>query len=215
MSTPDPSAGAILEEEVIRPIFFVYLDFQGDPARFNSSGHDVTPFGTGVPELDGHLYDGLGYQFIDISSVRVAQGGSDSVTATISGLPGIDAESLNLIGDPARWQGRPARLWRVIRDRDNVQHGGFQHYYTGYMTSCVINGSADEQKITVAIETYLAAFADAPNSTYLSQQEYDPGDLSARAGIQIANGVSSTAGMGSAFSRLAQNITQRLADKYL
>lgn len=197
MSFPDPSAAAVLDDDIVRPIFFVYMDFQGDPIRFNSSGYDITPDGTGDTELDGILYSGIGHRFIDISAVRVAQGGSDTVTAQLSGLPGIDSDTLNLLGDPARWQGRTARLWRVIRDGDNIQRGGFQHYYTGYMTSCQIAGSGDEQKITVAVETYLAAFSDAPNTTYLSQAEYDPGDLSAKAAIQIANGVTSTAGTGS------------------
>lgn len=196
MSLPDPAAGAVLEEDVVNPIFFVYLDFLGDPMYANSSAKDITPTGTGIPELDGNTFDGLSYKFIDVSPIRVAQGGSDTVTVKISGLPGLDSESLNLLGDPANWQGRPAMVWRVIRDRDNVQHGGFQHYYTGYMTSCVINGSAQEQQITVAIETYLAAFAEAPGSTYLIQEMFDPGDLSASAGVQIANGVSSTKANG-------------------
>lgn len=197
MSVPDPTAGATLSDDIIRPIFFVYMDFDGDPIRFNSSGMDLTPMGTGDPDLDGILFSGIGHKFIDISPIRVAQGGSDTVSAQLSGLPGIDSDTLNLLGDPARWQGREARLWRVIRDADNVQQGGFQHYYTGYMTSCAIAGTQEEQRITVAIETYLAAFSDAPNTTYLSQEEYDSGDLSARAALLIANGNSSTSGTGS------------------
>jgi hypothetical protein len=97
---------------------------------------------------------------------------------------------LTTIGNRANWQGRVARLWRVIRDGQNVQQGGFQHYYTGYMTALNIEGSGETQTITVTIETYLAAFSAASNSTYLDQERYDAGDLSARAAIAIANGIS-------------------------
>jgi hypothetical protein len=38
------------------------------------------------------------------------------------------------------------------------------------------------------IESYLAALTSASNRTYLDQERYDAGDLSARAAIAIANG---------------------------
>lgn len=211
MSRPDPAAAAVLGDDNINPIFFVYLDFLGDPMRANSSGHDIVPSGTAYPELNGKLFDGITHNFIEVSPVVVAQGGSETVSVEISGLPGLDSDSLNMIGDATRWQGRPAMIWRVIRDRDNVQRGGFQHYYTGYMTSCMISGNAEEQKINVAIETYLAAFSDAPNRTYLSQEQYDSGDYSARAGMQIANGVSSTKGnAASPFIAIGQKFVNKL-----
>lgn len=194
MSLPDSTAAAALEAEVIKPVFFAYLDIDTDPLRANSSGHDITPTGTGDSDLDDEAFMGIGASFVDISSVKVTDQGTESVIATLSGLPEIDSDTLNLLGDPANWQGRLARLWRVIRDASNVQQGGFQAYYTGYMTSLEIGGDDSGQTITVAIETYLAAFSAPANRTYLDQGRYDSGDLSPKAAIAIANGVSNSIG---------------------
>jgi len=194
VSVPDSTAAAAIEAEVIKPVFFAFLDIDTDPVRANSSGHDITPTATGDADLDDALFIGIGHMFVDISSVKVSDQGTESVTATLSGLPEVDGDTLNLLGDPANWQGRLARLWRVIRDASNVQQGGFQPYYTGYMTSLEIGGGEEGQTITVTVETYLAAFSTAPNRTYLDQSRYDSGDQSARAAIAIANGVSGTSG---------------------
>lgn len=194
MSVPDPTAAAALEADVIKPVFFAWLDIDGDPVRANSSGHDITPSGTGDPDLDGHLFIGIGHMFVDISSVKVSDQGTETVTATLSGLPEIDDDTLNLIGDAANWQTRVARLWRIIRDASNTQQGGFQPYYTGYMASLEVGGDDAGQLIMVAIETYLAAFSAAPNRNYLDQGRYDSGDQSPKAAIAIVNGVSGVVG---------------------
>lgn len=194
MSLPDPTASAALDADIIKPVFFAFLDFDTDEVRANSSGADITPSGTGDADLDGHLFTGVSHVFVDITAVRVGQGGSDSVTAKLSGLPIIDEDTLNLLGDSANWKGRLARLWRIIRDEANTQQGGFQPFYTGYMTALRIGGDAQGQFILVTIETYIAAFGSASGRTYLDQERYDSGDLSARAAIAIANGVSGAIG---------------------
>lgn len=194
MSLPDSTAAAALEAEVIKPVFFAWLDIVGDVVRANSSGHDITPTATGDDDLDDNLFIGIGAGFVDISSIKVSDQGTESVSAQLSGIQELDEDTLNTLGDPANWQGRIARLWRVIRNASNVQQGGFQPYYTGYMTSLEVGGDDSGQTITVTIETYLAAFSAAPNRTYLDQERYDSGDLSARAAIAIANGVSGVVG---------------------
>tara|TARA_R110000787_G_scaffold208846_7_gene318903 strand:- start:35731 stop:36393 length:663 start_codon:yes stop_codon:yes gene_type:complete len=190
MSRPDATASAALDGDIIRPVFFVYLDIVGDPVRFTTVGYDVTMSGTGFAEMDGHDFLGISGKFIDISPVRVRRGGSDPVTGSLSGLRAIDNDTLNTIGDPANWQGRTAMLWRLIRNEAGSQRGAIQHYYTGYMTSLSIGGDPGQQVIDISIESYLAAFGQASNRTYLDQDLFDPGDLSARASIAIANGVS-------------------------
>lgn len=194
MSLPDSTAAAALEAEVIKPVFFAWLDIVGDEVRANSSGHDITPTATGDDDLDDNLFVGIGAGFVDISSIKVSDQGTESVTAQLSGIQELDEDTLNTLGDPANWQGRIARLWRVIRNASNVQQGGFQPYYTGYMTSLEVGGDDSGQTITVTIETYLAAFSSAPNRTYLDQGRYDSGDLSPKAAISIANGVSGVVG---------------------
>lgn len=188
MSIPDPAAVAALDAPVIKPVFFAFLDIVGDPVRANTSGHDIIPSGTGDADLDGKSFSGISAGLVDISSVKFGEGGSDSVTAELSGVAGIDDDTLEQLSDPANWQGRNARLWRVIRDAANVQQGGFHAFYTGKMTALTIGGSPESQRIRVTIESYLAILSAASNRTYMDQARFDPGDQSARAAIAIANG---------------------------
>lgn len=189
MSRPDAAGTAALGRQVIRPVFFAFLDILGDPLRACTAGRSFEIAGTGDPDLDGFVYDGIDPTVVDIGPVRAKDGGSDAVTAKLSGLVTLDNELLNIIGNPANWQSRTARLWRMIRDEDGVQRGAIQHYYTGWMTALSIVGDPDQgQTISVTIESYLAAYSAASNRTYQDQELFDPGDLSARATIAIANG---------------------------
>jgi len=188
VSIPDVQHRAALGLSVIKPVFFAWLDILGDPVRANTSGENITPTGTGDPDLDGLQFSGISATLVDVSAVKYKQGGSDPVTARLSGITGIDQETLDLIADPANWRGREARLWRIIRNALNAQQGGFHAYYTGRMTSLRHAGSTSEQFIEVTIESYLSVFSEASNRTYLDQSKFDPGDESARAAIALANG---------------------------
>ena len=188
MSRPDAQASAALDAQVIRPGFFVFLDIVGEPVRINTLGFDLTVTGTGFEEMDGQTFIGTNGKLIDIGSVTAKSGGSDQLTCRLSGLRDIDNETLNIIGDQRSWQGRPAFLWRMIRDENGAQRGAIQHYYTGYMVAPSIAGDQSEQTIELAIEGYLSAFSQASNRTYLDQELFDPSDLSASAAIAIANG---------------------------
>jgi hypothetical protein len=190
VSRPDATASAALDNDIIRPGFFCFLDIVDDPFRINTLGYDVTVSGTPYPEMNGQTFLGVTGRLVDIGTVNVKAGGSDSLVAKLSGLRDIDNATLNTIGDPSKWQGRTAMLWRLIRNEAGVQQGAIQHYYTGYMTSLAISGDPKEQAIELTIESYLAAFSEASNRTYLDQELFDPGDLSARASIAIANGTS-------------------------
>lgn len=189
MSLPDATHAAALSASVIKPVFFAWLDIDTDPVRANTSGVDLTPTGTGDADLDDFEFFGISGDFVDISPVRYRSGGSESVTARLSGIPGVDDDTLALLADKANWQGRDARLWRIVRNAANVQQGGFHAYYTGKMVGLTHGGSpADGLALTVTIEGYLSVFSEASNRTYLDQQRYDSGDESARAAIAIANG---------------------------
>jgi hypothetical protein len=107
-------------------------------------------------------------------------------------LPTLDADVLSDIETPANWQGREIRLWRAIRNAANVQQGAVHHYYTGNMTALSMPIKPTGQSIEVAVESYIAAYAEPSNRTYLSQKDYDSGDESAKAAIAIANNASGT-----------------------
>ena len=189
MSFPDAQHSAALDAEVIMPVWFAWLDILGDPVRANTSGANVTPTSTGDPDLDEHEFVGISGRLIDISPVKVKTGGSDTVTAELSGIKGLDDDDLALLSDVANWRGRDARLWRIIRNEALEQQGAYYPYYTGKMVGLSHAGKEDgTQTLRVKIESYLAVFSEPSNRSYLDQERYDSGDLSARAALAIANG---------------------------
>ncbi len=187
MSRPDATALAALQEPVIRPKWFGFLDFENEPVRATTAGRDVTFNGTGDADLDGFTFEGINPDVIDISPVYAREGGSEQVTARLSGLIDLDNDLLNEIGDRAHYMGRTARLWRTISNAADVQQGGVQHYYTGYMVDLSIRAAPEGQVIELVIESYLSAFTQPSNRDY-DQSRYDPGDNSYAAAIAIANG---------------------------
>ncbi|MGL4640531.1 MAG: hypothetical protein ACRCVX_12485 [Shewanella sp.] len=189
MSRPDSVASAALDARVIKPVYFAFLDFANDPVRANTSGRTIEITGSGEPDLDG-IYSGISHKFVTIGDVKISEGGNESVECVLSAPFQWDQDMLTEITNGANWQGRVARLWRLIRDANNVDQGGYQHYHTGYMTDINVRPSATEQMARLTIEGYISAHSRASGRTYLDQEKYDSGDLSARAAIAIANGVS-------------------------
>ena len=183
----DPVASAALSAVEIEPVYFIFLDFLNEPRRINTSGADVTPLSTGEPDLDGFLFSGLAADVLEIGAVSNKGEGTEPLNLRVSGLQGLDADILAEVADPTHWRGREVRLWRIIRNANNLQQGGYQHYYTGNMTGIVIPSSISEQTVEVTVESYIAAYAAASNRSYLDQKRYDAGDDSARAAIAIAN----------------------------
>lgn len=190
MARPDATAAAAIDQPVVRPAFFCYLDVVDDPVRATTAGKNITFSGTGIADLDGFTYEAIASSLVDVSPVKSAAGGSETVTVRLSGIRGLDTDMLNALGNVANWRGRVARLWRMIRDEAGTQQGAIQHYYTGYMIALDIEGDETSQAIVLKIESYLATFSQASNRTYLDQADFDSGDLSAKAAIAIANGVS-------------------------
>lgn len=195
MSRPDPAASAALDGDVL-PIWLVYLDFADEPLRGCTAGQTLSFSGSGDPDLDGHTFDGINSQMIEVSDVSSSEGGTDTVTVVVSGIASLDSDMLDAINDPSIYQGRVARLWRIIRDTSGAQVGGIQPYYTGYMVTGYVSSEPDEQTITIQIEGYISAHSAPSFRTYLDQESFDPGDLSARAAIAIANGVGADPGIG-------------------
>lgn len=198
MAGPDATARLALGASVVRPRFLCWLDIVGDPVRATTWPIDLTPTGTGDAELDGFTFSAINPDLVTISAITDQEGGSDTVVASLSGLIGPNADLLTIIGNPANWRGRIARLWMGVADADYMPQGAIWAYYTGRMVSLSIKGSPEAQTIEVAIENYLAALTPASNRTYLDQATFDPLDTSAAASIAIANGLGapSLAGFG-------------------
>ena len=188
----DATTQAALEATVVNWRVLIYADFVGDVLRGTSGLYNKVISGSGDSELDG-TYEGFNHDLINVSSVKHNESGSDTVSISMSGLLVNNADFLAIIGDKTKWQGRTARLWFYCVDDNEAQVGSIIPYYTGYMNEVSISGSAESQTVTLTIENYLVSLAVSQNKTYLIQNIYDAGDLSAEASISAANGM---AGVG-------------------
>ena len=184
----DATAQAALEATVVNWRVLIYADFVGDVLRGTSGLYDKTVSGSGDSELDG-TYDSFNHDLINVSPVKHNESGSDTVSISMSGLLVNNADFVAIIGDKAKWQGRTARLWFYCVDQNEAQVGSIIPYYTGYMNEVGISGSVDSQTVTLTIENYLVSLAGAQNKTYLIQNIFDAGDLSAQVSIAAANGM--------------------------
>ena len=188
MPTLDTAAKAALDQPVIAPAQFIFLDIAGDPIRATTFAANVTPSGTGDADLDGQTFSAIDPQVLRVGEVTHSASGSETLSVELSGLVTIDTDLLNGMANPALWRGRLARLWLRVHDEAGAAQGNYFPIYTGYMASVAINPSPDAQTIELRIENYLAAFSAPSNRSYLNQRDYDPLDASAAATISSVNG---------------------------
>lgn len=191
----DATTQAALEATVVNWRVLIYADFVGDVLRGTSGLYDKTISGSGDVELDG-TYDSFNHDLINVSTVKHNESGSDTVAISMSGLVVNNADFLAIIGDKSKWQGRIARLWFYCVNENEGQVGSIIPYYTGYMNEVSISGNAESQTVTLTIENYLASIAGAQNKTYLIQNIFDAGDLSAETSIAAANGMAEAGNYG-------------------
>jgi hypothetical protein len=191
----DATTQAALEATVVNWRVLIYADFVGDVLRGTSGLYDKTISGSGDTELDG-TYDSFNHDLINVSTVKHNESGSDTVAISMSGLVVNNADFLAIIGDKSKWQGRIARLWFYCVNENESQVGSIIPYYTGYMNEVGITGNADSQTVTLTIENYLTSIAGAQNKTYLIQNIFDAGDLSAETSIAAANGMAEAGNYG-------------------
>jgi len=192
MPTFDAAGIEELAKPLIRPFYVAWLDITGDVVRATTAPVSLTFSGTGDADLDGETFSAVDPTLIDVSEVVHKEGGSETVTVTLSGMLGIDSTLLNQIGTKSNWQGRTARLWLGFV----TEHGAvvsIASYYTGYMMTPRISGSPEMQTIALEIEGYLASMSEASGRTYLDQDYYDSADTSAASTVSNANGTSAGA----------------------
>lgn len=191
---PDATAMAALGEAVIRPRWFVYLDFFGDPVRATTWVADVAFTGTGDVDLDGFTFDAVNGDLVSVGTPQFSLSGSETLPISLSGLVGPNSDLLNIMGDESKWRGRAARLWQFVVDDSGAQQGVVWSYYSGWMNTMSIAGDGNGQTVALDIEGYLAGVAPASNRTYLDQVMYDAADASAEASIAAMNGAHGVAG---------------------
>ena len=197
MPTFDAAGVAELAKPLIRPFYVAWLDITGDVIRATTAPVSLQFVGTNDIDLDyatngSNAFSAVDHTLIDISEVVHKEGGSETVTITLSGMMGVDSTLLNQIGTKSNWQGRISRLWVGFV----TEHGAVisvKDYYTGYMMTPRISGSPDMQTITLEIEGYIASMSEASGRTYLDQSYYDSADTSAASTVSNANGTSAGA----------------------
>ena len=199
-SRPDSSAQAQLgaPHSIFR--FLVWLDFVGDPVRSTTWPANITPSGTGDADLDGFTFEAINPEVVSIGDVQHGEDGSDTLSITLSGLPVINTDLLNIMGDTAKWRGRDARLWMGVANADYAPQGVLWSYYTGTMVGYRIAAQPDGQAIELRIEGYLGVLTPASNRSLMSQTRFDPDDRSAEVALASANG---TSGSGAAIAAVS------------
>lgn len=193
MSNLNATVQGVIEGQVVNARWVCYLDVDTDPLRATTGLYNKTFSSTGDADLDGFTFESYPAELISVSEVQHDESGSNQVAVTMSGLVVNNAAFLALIGDRTKWQGRTARLWWYVVDENETQiTSDVYGYYTGYMNDITINGSPDQQSITMTIEHYLTTLTITTNKTYAMQKEFDSGDFSADASIAVANGTSAS-----------------------
>lgn len=198
---------AALSQPYVRAFMLAYLDIAGDPLRAVLAPHSIrVPAGmTGDDDIDGHLFDALDPRLVDVGPVEHGEGGTEQLTVSLSGTIALDSDLLNLLADPANFRGREAKLFiGLLSGATPVEMRG---HYAGYMSVPVIEGEADSQTISLAIENYLDLFTGGrPARTLLSQRAYDPDDASGDATAGAANAQAVHGGGGIAQNSARQTI---------
>lgn len=187
----DATAKAALANPVVAPAFYIFIDYVGDPVRVTTYGADVAFAATGDADLDGFTFSSVDPTVLSVGDVSNSEGGSDTVTISLSGIVGVDTALLTAIGNTASWRGRTCRLWLQIYDETGASQGAIAPYYTGYMSSIDIMPTPESQTIQLKVENYLALLAQPSNRTYMSQKEFDSTDTSGSATLAAATGAQS------------------------
>ena len=193
-SAPTDLTGSILF------YYVAWFDIVGDPLRATTlpaaSGGGYSFTGTGDADLDGHAFFYLPTEIVNIGPATHGSTGSDTVTATLSGIAGPDDGLLTALATSASWKGRTARLWRGVMTGAGVPMT-LDPYYTGYITGARLGGSpASGSTVTMTVENYLALITSARGRTYQDQAVYDAADGSPARIRASANGVSGSGLIG-------------------
>lgn len=202
MTLPD----SLLSADAPKLALCMYLDVQGDPFRYAFALCDQTPptstiLPTADPDFDGQTFSTADPRILGLSPVTNQYGGVEAVQFILSGSLQLDSAIINALADPAKFRGRTAKVWKVLQSND-FQPLHAQQVFGGFMTTLRIEIGPDFQRIVLTAEMWARLRSGgSPNRTLLSQQLYDPGDLSAAATLGTANsgsalGIATAAGGG-------------------
>jgi hypothetical protein len=192
---PAPS-DAQLSASAPRVFICAYLDILDDPVWAALAPLSVvTPASTILPapdpDFDNRTFTALDPRFVSVTPVVHGPGGMEAVEYRIAGTLAADSAYLTALSNPARFRGRPAKLWLGVFN-DSWQPVAARPFSVGYMTTPKFVIAPDEQAISIISENYMALIGSgAPSRTLLWSP--DPADQAAAA---TTGAVNSTAALG-------------------
>lgn len=190
MATPGATEVAGLKSHAktgFHLVRLVYLDFVGDPLYATDCPFGSLTFSaTGDADLD-NTFLAIEPDLQSISPITHTSENTNTVQMTLTGLITFDSALMTLIGNRSNWAGREAVIWYVLFDADAGQVGVPWRHYTGRMVNAEYGGDDGIGTITVSAENYLASLSEASNRSYMDQEDFDAGDLSAAATLAAVN----------------------------
>jgi hypothetical protein len=188
---------ASLDDDVIWPVVFVYMDIVGDPFRVCTWLYPIIPIGSSDPLLNSQTFIGIGQNnpITEISSIKDSMTGSESVEFKLSIPVDHSAALENIIGDKSKWRGRIACIWYAHMNETRQLIDEPIRLKRGRLSQAIFNCSPEIQTLNLIMESHQSNISQPRRRNYLQQKTIDPLDESPSASIAIANGPSGT-GLG-------------------
>ena len=158
---------AALEALVIRPVFFVSIQFTSATTFLWSGIGDIT--------WDGHTWTGVGSLGTISSATEVNDVSAQNITLALSGIPN------DLLGQAITEvrQTQAARVWFGSRNDDGTVIADPTKAFEGRTDVPSVNEGADTSTLSITCENPLIELSRSPGFrwTHEQQQIFYPGDL--------------------------------------
>jgi hypothetical protein len=196
-----------LQDSGFVPVWFIRLDFQGDPVYINTSLSTISFAG-------GLGYDPaiVGFNFLGVGNIGTIDAVTDSIDGSQTMNLTLPAVSLSndylhqIITNGDLWQRYWAYIWLATYDNTGALLGKPFRVKTARMDKLVIDIDPDNAKgtLTLSLESQQAYSGDALNTRYTDQRQFiDPNDSSQDYVANLANQIP---GMGPAKTPAANNL---------
>jgi hypothetical protein len=203
-------ADGIISANTVGMALLILADFVDMPLAGALAAQPIS-----VPLALPDAGDAAGQQFVplntdllQISPVGTGSGGTESFVFSMMADP-ANPEMIDAVNDPAIYAGRDITLWLCTIDAAGTATG-IEAIFAGAMNQPSEQIGAEGWTLTMICESYLALLSGPPSRTYLIQELFDPGDLSARATLAVGSNAPMQRGgggrglVGAVFGRLPE-----------
>lgn len=162
------------------PVWFVYLDIEGDPVRAWTAPWNKTFAAdeTGDPLLDGFTFLGVG-SIGQVGEIADGLSGGGPVTLTLPAVDPAETAFNEIVAEARNWQWRRGVVWHSYVNGETGQLlYAPKRRRSGRMDNLKALDREEDAVITVDIESHAAHASVALESRYAEQPEVDPTDIS-------------------------------------